>query len=105
MEDSTPSGKPVSSVSKHQRSRGTQNKTPEKYVHKTKQVTDKILERIADGDSLAAICREDGYPTQKAFYLWLEQDGELLQRYARARERQADTLADNALEHLDRIED
>ena len=53
-----------------------------------------ILDRIADGESLRAICSEEGMPTRQTVRLWLSQDPEFLTQYARAREEQADTYAD-----------
>ena len=44
-------------------------------------------------------------PSQQSVYTWLRNDGDFLERYARAREAQADKLAKEILELSDKIED
>jgi hypothetical protein len=58
---------------------------------------DTICERIADGESLRAICREDGMPRKASVMRWLAADATLSDQYARAREMQADALFDDCL--------
>ena len=53
-----------------------------------------ICERIADGESLVSICRDERMPKKTAVYEWLLRHKEFADIYARAREDQADTLAD-----------
>lgn len=60
-----------------------------------------ILERIANGESLAAVCRSEGMPRQSAVYEWLIRHPEFAEAYARAREDQADTLADEIIDIAD----
>lgn len=60
-----------------------------------------ICERLVDGESLRAICREDGMPSQSMIFRWLEAHTEFRERYARARECQAESLADELLEIAD----
>ena len=53
-----------------------------------------ICDRIADGESLVSICRDERMPKKTAVYEWLLRHKEFSDIYARAREDQADTLAD-----------
>ena len=53
-----------------------------------------ICDRIADGESLVSICRDERMPKKTAVYEWLLRHKEFTEIYARAREDQADTLAD-----------
>ena len=53
-----------------------------------------ICTRISCGESLRQICMEDGMPVHSTVYLWLLQNKQFSDNYAKAREEQADTLAD-----------
>ena len=56
-----------------------------------------ICIRIAEGESLKQILRTEGMPVQSAVYEWLLRHPEFAERYTRAREEQADTLADEII--------
>jgi hypothetical protein len=53
-----------------------------------------ICDRIADGESLVQITRDPSMPKKTAVYEWLLRHQEFAEIYARAREDQADSLAD-----------
>ena len=53
-----------------------------------------ILERIANGESLRNIASAEGFPSRPTIYGWLSSNKEFADQYARAREEQADTYAD-----------
>ncbi|CAH2603195.1 protein of unknown function [Rhodovastum atsumiense] len=57
-----------------------------------------ICERIAEGASLRRICAVAGAPSATLVRRWLAETPEFRRRYARAREDQADTLADEILD-------
>lgn len=57
-------------------------------------VADLICERIADGESLRYICRADDMPAKSTVFKWLADIKGFSDQYARAREEQAETLAD-----------
>ena len=57
-------------------------------------LTDSICTRLSIGESLRKICSEEGMPSQAVIYTWLNKYPEFLERYARARQEQADTHAD-----------
>ena len=65
------------------------------------ETRDRILERIADGEALAAICREDGMPHISTVFDWLSAEPDFADKYARAREQQADKLADEIVSIAD----
>ena len=50
---------------------------------------------------LERICRGEGMPDVRTVYRWLEAHDDFRQKYARARERQADVLAGQILEISD----
>lgn len=60
--------------------------TEEKALH--------ICEQIAQGRPLTKICKEDGMPGVATVYRWLTEQPLFAERYTRAREDQADTMAD-----------
>lgn len=70
---------------------------PSKY---SEELVNKICERIADGESLRAICREDGMPDHNTVIRWRNEKPEFCSQYARAREDQADGLFDQAIDML-----
>lgn len=66
----------------------------------TEQIKDLICEGITTGKSLSAICR-DNLIVQSSVYSQLSKDEAFAERYARARERQADFYADEIIELAD----
>jgi len=58
------------------------------------ETVDLICERIADGESLREICKADDMPARSVVFRWLSIHREFADQYARAREAQADALAD-----------
>ncbi|MDB5417598.1 MAG: terminase small subunit protein [Phenylobacterium sp.] len=57
-----------------------------------------ICARIADGESLIGIARDAGMPRAALVYDWIKQHREFEEMYVLARQRQADSLFDEALE-------
>jgi hypothetical protein len=57
-------------------------------------VADAICERLADGESLRAICADEAMPHRATVFRWLEAHPAFRDQYARAREEQAEALAD-----------
>jgi hypothetical protein len=60
-----------------------------------------ICGRLAGGESLKAICSDEDMPKRSTVYLWRYEHPEFSDMYARAREDQADTLADEIMEIAD----
>lgn len=60
-----------------------------------------VLEELASGRSLIAVCQGEGRPSFTTFMRWLAEEGEagdsLRDQYARAREAQAEAMAEDIL--------
>lgn len=87
--------------------------TPSKF---TEELFQKIIERIADGEPLRQICRDEGMPSYRTFYNWIDEDDKLLKsedekvrntslklasRFARARDDGHDAIAEETLKIAD----
>jgi hypothetical protein len=62
------------------------------------KVADMICTRIAEGESLRAICRDEGSPSMSMVFRWLNDNAAFREQYARAREAQADAIFDEMLD-------
>ena len=71
---------------------------PSDYCAETAEA---ICLRLAQGESLRAICRDDGMPATSTVLLWVIKHPKFSEQYTRAREAQADTLVDEILEISD----
>ncbi len=71
---------------------------PRKY---TKEDRDAVIARIAEGESLRAICRDEGTPSLRQFMQWVSDEPDLAQQYARAMEQRADAVFDELLDIAD----
>ena len=73
-----------------------------KFSLYTPEIAEVILERLADGESLRGICRDEGMPSEGAVRWWaiVDHDG-FAARYAHAREIGAAKLAEDLLEIAD----
>lgn len=60
----------------------------------TPELTDEICARIAEGRSLLSISKDEDMPAQATIYRWLFNNPKFQEKYARAREAQADVLAE-----------
>ena len=69
----------------------------------TQQVADTICERLVKGDSLRSICEDPDLPCITTVMMWLRQPdrADFLKQYTRAREIQAETMAEEILEIAD----
>ena len=65
------------------------------------QVEDEICRRLSEGETLRAICRDEGMPPWRSVYDWIAQDEGFAARFARAREVGADAIAEETLDILD----
>lgn len=64
---------------------------PTKY---NEEIAAEICTRIIKGESLRSICRDEKMPNVDTIYVWIGKHPIFADQYARAREEQADTLAD-----------
>lgn len=60
-----------------------------------------ICDRLTNGESLRQICDDEGLPAASTVFLWLKEDSDFSEQYARAREAQADALFDDILSIAD----
>lgn len=67
----------------------------------SEHIANVICIRIAEGESLRKILRDDGMPAQSTVYDWLLRHPEFAEQYTRAREEQADSLADEIIDIAD----
>lgn len=64
-------------------------------------IADEIVERISQGETLRAICREDHMPSWQAVYDWIGGNEDFARRIARARELGADAIAEQTVDIID----
>ena len=64
-------------------------------------IAEAVLAELAAGHSLRKVCAQDGMPAITTFMRWMAEEGEagdiLRKQYARAREAQAETMAEEIL--------
>jgi hypothetical protein len=58
-----------------------------------------ICDRLADGESLRAICADDGMPNKATVFRWIGRHKDFRDQYAWAREAQADDILDEIREN------
>src|SRR3546814_14892486 len=65
----------------------------------TQEAADRICDELSAGRSLRSICLDGDMPSQSTVFRWLRDEAheEFRQQYARARDNQADTHADEIL--------
>lgn len=68
---------------------------PTKY---TQEIANEICERIAQGEPLRQICRDDHMPGWVAVYDWLQKYPEFSEHFAKARDLGFDAIAEEAYE-------
>lgn len=74
---------------------------PGRPTIRTPEIAHAICDRIAIGKSLRHILSRPGMPSNAAVCIWLREDREFQDQYARAREAQADSLAEEVIEIAD----
>jgi hypothetical protein len=70
---------------------------PSRY---TPPLAREICRRLAEGQSLLAVCGDAAMPCYSTVMSWLDRNADFRARYARARTHQAHALADEVLEAL-----
>ena len=76
-------------------------KKPGRATKRTPEIIDEIMRRISDGEPLRQICRDEHMPSWGAVYDWLEVDTDLASRFARAREKGEEAIAQECLKIAD----
>jgi len=62
-----------------------------------------ICSRIAAGENLSVICKEEGMPSHSLFCAWTLEFSEVAEQYARAREDRADARSDRIDSYVQRM--
>jgi hypothetical protein len=65
------------------------------------EIASTICDRLAEGKSLRAICADAGMPDKATVFRWIGRHKEFRDRYAWAREAQADDILEEILEIAD----
>lgn len=71
---------------------------PTKY---TKPLADLICERLASGESMRSISRDEDMPAMSTLFLWLRTQEGFSEQYAIAKEESADALVEDMLDIAD----
>ncbi len=74
---------------------------PSKY---SQELADKICGLVIEGKSIRSICEADGMPDSRTVFRWLSSNEDFCQQYARAKEDQTNTLAEEILEIADQYD-
>lgn len=67
----------------------------------SEELLSNILDRVALGESLVAVCNGDDMPSRKAFFDWVGKDASIKNRYEVAIAMRADVLAEDILSIAD----
>lgn len=67
----------------------------------SQELVDKLCIRLGSGRSLRSICEDEDMPAQSQVYAWLQRHPDFQEQYARAREEQAETHADEIVDIAD----
>ncbi len=65
-------------------------------------IADAICDELVIGRSLLKICESDHFPSERTVYRWLENNEDFRQKYARARELQADHYSAEIIDLADK---
>ena len=68
---------------------------------KTPELIDELCRRLAEGESLRTICKDDHMPERFTVIRWTHEDKEFNDQYARAKEQGVDAIVDEAMEIAD----
>lgn len=67
----------------------------------SKELADKVCERIAEGASIRTACAPDGMPSISTFFKWIRENQEFAQQYARATEERTEAMSEDILDIAD----
>jgi len=65
------------------------------------EIKQQIAQRISEGQTLRAICREAGMPAFRTVYLWMAQDADFAKAMQAARETGFEAIAEDCLSIAD----
>lgn len=67
----------------------------------SQQLADDICARLAVGDSLREICRDEGMPEARSVFRWLAANESFCQQYARAKQAGVEAMAEEIIDIAD----
>ena len=67
----------------------------------TSDIADSICERLACGESMRSVARDETMPAMSTMFKWLREQGEFSEQYAKAKEESADALVEDMLDIAD----
>jgi transposase-like protein len=67
----------------------------------TSELTDNICERLAAGESMRSVSRDEDMPAMSTLFKWLREHKEFSEQYAKAKEESADALVEDMLDIAD----
>ena len=67
----------------------------------TKELADAICERLAIGESMRTVCKDEDMPSMSTVFKWLREDEEFSQQYKIAKDEAADAMAEDCLHIAD----
>jgi hypothetical protein len=65
------------------------------------KLVDEVCDRIAEGETLRAICREEHMPSPQVIYRWMAADPSFKERFAQARELGEEVIVQECLDIAD----
>lgn len=68
-------------------------------------IADEIIAWVSEGKTLREFCRQEGMPSWRTVYLWLEKDKDFHSRFAQAREIGQDAIAEDCVALIDTLPD
>ncbi len=71
---------------------------PTKY---TKSLADKICAKLAMGESMRTVCKDEKMPAMSTVFLWLRSDKDFSEQYETAKQESADAMAEEILDIAD----
>ncbi len=69
----------------------------------TQEVADKICSELMQQRSLRQICKDEGMPSEVTVFNWLQSNDQFFKNYARARDVQAEQMADELIDIADEL--
>ena len=75
---------------------------PSKY---SEELADAICTRLAQGESMRSVCRDDDMPVMDTMWRWIREKEDFSEQYARAKQESADAIIEDILDIADEGED
>ena len=67
----------------------------------TPELASEICAKLAEGQSLRTVCKEESMPCTSSVFNWFRKHPEFLEQYTRAKEESADAMAEEVLDIAD----